>query len=524
MAFAAPSVDIESVLLSVERKLTTLELFAKNKCNDGKELPPLTGPRNFRSDKAMHNAVESALVRLERIANTLPKTAHTGRSHIQAQVIDYDPGELFGKQVLPFVQELVKSASQIAKLTSDFGPAAPVIGEQASMLAVSVNAEAALVSRAAKMAKPADPVVFKAECEPLVDASADVSDFKYNVDVRSPLHDHTMALADTAATLGWVVSPTPLKHVRDYKQIVGGLTEKILSKYIELGCDPVHSDFAEALNHLMDAVVKYVEKEHPAGLRWNYAQGATPLGYKRAQRTVDKDAHPIGDFFGLMHGALTVYVLRSRDIGGIVAKHADGVLSVYAEMQKSIEAASRAKRPVAAEGGGELRMLLMSVQHELVPLVDALRAVEKTHPFYDHCVAVQEFIGSMQWCTATLNKMSPVTYIIDIESVTNKCLDRVDERFGKGKTYKSQLHHQWVESIRSMLAELKEYVITHHPNEMMFDTQRSRRSFDEIWKRKTLTSQIETLKKNSKSKKWVLGRTTKKVKGKRKEVQVWRRA
>lgn len=523
MAFAAPAVDIESVLLSVERKLTTLEIFAKNKCNGGKDLPALGHPRSFRNEKALHNAVDSSLLRLEKIADKLPKTGHTGKSHITAQIIDYDPGELFFKQVDPLVQKLLVSARGISKLKKDFGDAAAVIGEQVNMLYVSVKAEAALVSRAAKMAKPATTAQLKAECEALVDASADTADFKEDVPILSPLHDHALVLADTAAALGWVVAPNPLKHVRDYKMIVGSLTERILSRYIELGMNALHSDFAEALNAILDAIVKYVEKEHPSGLRWNYASGSAPLGYRRASNKVSKDAHPIGDFFGLMHGALTVFILRSREIGGTVARIAPGVQSLYEEMQKAIESAGGKKRPVADGGGGELRMVLMSVQHELVPLVDNLQAISNKDPQYDELLALQEFVNMMQWCTATLHKMSPVTYLIDIENVTKRCLDRVDEKYAKKKSYKAQVYRQWVQSVRDMMTELKEYVRTHHPNEMMFDTGRSRRSFEDIWKRKTLSHQIQTLKKNSKTRKWVPGRKTKRVMGKRKEVKAWRR-
>eukprot|EP00171_Calliarthron_tuberculosum_P013115 IDg13115t1 len=165
----------------------------------------------------------------------------------------------------------------------------------------------------------------------------------------------------------------------------------------------------------------------------------------------------------------------------------------------------------------------MSVQHELVPLVDTLKTVNNRHKLYDHCVVMQEFITSMQWCTATLNKMSPVTYLIDIEAVTLKCLERVDARFGNGDTYSAALHRRWTNSVRNMMTELKEYVRTHHPNELMFDTQRTRRSFEEIRKRKTMTSQIDALKKKSSCRKWTLRRTTKAVKGRRKDINSWRR-
>eukprot|EP00171_Calliarthron_tuberculosum_P014689 IDg14689t1 len=88
MAFATKALDIDDLLISVERKLTTLEIFAKNEGNGGAELPALVRRRSFRNDKALYNAVDSAMLRIEKIAATIPKTANAGRSHIQAAVID----------------------------------------------------------------------------------------------------------------------------------------------------------------------------------------------------------------------------------------------------------------------------------------------------------------------------------------------------------------------------------------------------------------------------------------------------
>lgn len=509
MAFAAAPLDGADAVDAVERKLRLLEKFAVAHRGG---LPDLGAPRVFRTDKALFNAVESTLVRIERIAATVPKVVSTGRSHIQAAVVDYDPGEAFTKGVAAAVAQLVAAAAEIGKLGGEFGEAAIVVKEQSDLFRLSVEAEAALISRASKMAKPADPVVFKEECQALVDASADAAELKYDVDVRSPLHNHVMSLADAAAALGWVVSGAALKHARDYKAIVNTQAEDILSRYIDLGCNPVHSEFAESLNAVMDAVCKYVEKEHPAGLRWNYAAGATPLGYRRANRTMAKDAHPIGDFYRLMHSALTEFVLTSRELGGTLAKIAEPMLNIYVEMAKVIEVASNKIHP-PGDGGGELRMLLMPVQHELTPLIAILEKVDKADKYREHAIVVQEFIAVMQWCTSTLQKMSPVGYIIDIEAVTVLYIDRLERDLPKGNGYISTLHRRWACSVRQMMVELKEYVKVHHPNELMFDTQRSRKSVDALVRSVNLTNQLKKLKLESKSKRWVRGSRTRTVRG-----------
>jgi hypothetical protein len=527
MAFdASVPVDVDEAVDAVDRKIRTLEDCALRRLPPGSCLPPTEPAGQFRSTRAMYNAVDSTVLRLEKTAAELPRAATEGRSHIQADLIDYDPGELFYKRVEPPMAQMIAAARHIAQLSSEFGDTCAVVLRQAELLGDCVRAEATLVSRAAKMAKPQDPAVFKDECEPLVDASADVSELKYDVDVRSPLHNHVMALADTAAALGWVVSPAALKHVRDYKGIITNLTEAILASYIDLGCNAAHSDFAEALNCVTAALVEYVSKEHPAGLRWNYAQGATPLGYRRAERTVAADAHPFGDFYKLIHNAVTRYYTCSREVGGPVAQQADAVVGAYTELAKVIETASGKVQP-ASGGGGELRMLLMSVQHELTAVEAVGASVPPRHKHVDHVNVILEFLTVMQWCTATINKMSPVSFIIDVQGVTNLYLDKlVIAHAGPmlaGEPYVTRLHREWAEAVRDMLAELLDYVKVHHPNGLMFDTRRSRRSMDDLLRSTSAAAQLGAVQKKSTSSKWAPGLVNVWRNGVTRQVRGWNR-
>lgn len=516
--------DVIPVTDLLDRKICVLEKFAIKHRLNGAELPVPPPTRSYRNNRALYNAMEASLVKIENIAAALPRLASTGRSHIHAKLIDYDPGELFQKQLDPALTQLKKSAEQISKLGGEFGPACATIFEQVSLFEASVKAEASLISRASRMAKPIDPAVFKKECEVLVEASADAAELKYDIDVRSHLHNHGMALSDASAALGWVVAPVSLKHARDYKAIVKNLAEDILSRYIDLGCNPVHSDFAESLNAILDELVKYVEKEHPAGLRWNYAQGATPLGYRRAERNMRKDSHPIGDFYRLMHSGLTEFVLISKELGGVLSTIADYTLSTYEEMAKVIETASSRKRP-KGETGGEIRMLLMSVQHEMTPLLATVENVPKSDKFAEHCAAFREFINSMQWCMATVHKMSPVGFIVDTEGVTLLYLNKLEKAVCKGDGYVHNLHKKWIASIRQMLVELKEYVKLHHPNELTFDTQRTRKSVDGLVSKSSLGNQLKELRSKSKSSRWKHGTKMKLIAGKgRVSVRTWIRS
>jgi hypothetical protein len=419
---------------------------------------------------------------------------------------------------------LIDAAIKIAELTSEFGDAANVVCQQAELLGECVRHETVLISKASRIPKPQDPAVLKFECEPLVDSSSEIAELKYDVEIRNSLHTHAMAMSDTAASLGWVVVPTPLKHVRDYKGIVTSQTESILASYIDLGCNPVHSDFAEALNAVMDALVDYVENEHPAGLRWNYAQGASPAGYRRADRHLSPDAHPFGDCYDLLHGAVARYYTCSREFGGAVAEQAGVVVAAYTALAKIVETASNSLRPPGS-GEGELRLLLLPLAHELRTLEMAVSAVPEGYKYRDHVDVVQEFVGVMQWCTSGLNKMSPVSFIIDVQGVTTMYLDRLVARhagpISSHEMYIVKLHREWADALRRMLSELLHYVKNHHPNGLMYDTRRSRKSMDEINMKKSLSSKLETGKASSTARKWNLGSLSKEVRGKRVDVRRW---
>lgn len=516
------SSNIRTLLESVDQRIIALEQFAVKHRLDGQPLPPLPTPRHFRSPKGLYNAIDSVLMRIEHIADKLPRNVSYGRSHIQAKLIDYDAGEAFQRKVSDKLAKLFSASTAIGQLDAEFGADASIIAEQARLLQDSIKAEAVLITRASKMPKPVSVPALKAECEPLVDASSDVSDLKYDVTPKAKLHDHAMALGDCAAALGWVVSPTPLKHVREYRAIVETLTSNILANYIELGCNPVHSHFAESLNALMDVLVSYVEKEHPAGMRWNYAYGATPQGYRRAQRNVRKDSHPIGDFYCLMHSALTEFVLLSRELGSPLSDAANCVMAAYEEMAKAVENAAVRQRP-HGDPSAVLKMLLISVQNELTALDQILQGVDEEDRFFVHCQALTEFVHSLQWSSATMQKMSPVGYIIDIERVTLLYLAKVDEVKDRSDvTYAARLHRMWAQAIRNMLTELKDYVKLHHPNELMFDTQRSRKSVDALVRRMSLSAQLSELKLKSTAKKWVPTQHTRKTKFGPKTVRTWR--
>lgn len=82
----------------------------------------------------------------------------------------------------------------------------------------------------------------------------------------------------------------------------------------------------------------------------------------------------------------------------------------------------------------------------------------------------------------TINKMSPVSFIIDVEAVRNLYLDKlVISHAGPtmpNEPYATILHREWAGSVHGMMEELREYVKSHQINGIMFDTRRTRKSMD----------------------------------------------
>eukprot|EP00172_Hildenbrandia_rubra_P004229 Plantae.Rhodophyta-Hildenbrandia_rubra.ctg8157.p1 GENE.Plantae.Rhodophyta-Hildenbrandia_rubra.ctg8157~~Plantae.Rhodophyta-Hildenbrandia_rubra.ctg8157.p1 ORF type:complete len:573 (+),score=95.36 Plantae.Rhodophyta-Hildenbrandia_rubra.ctg8157:141-1721(+) len=524
MVVLSGALDVDDALLVIDNKIKSLEAYALKK-KGLTSLPPLSSSRRlqtYRTQRALFNAIEAAVVRLENIASASPQASLQVRSHIHAQEIDYDPGARFEQMMGPLYVKLLEAGRKVGGLAKDFGKSAEVVRMQTEKLGSALKGTGILISKAATMAKPQDPAALKKECEELIDSAEEVSDLRHDVDLKSPLRYHGQALSDFAASLGWVVSPTTQKYVRSYKGIVSGSTESILASYIDLGLNPIHSDFASALDAMADALVEYVVKEHPAGLRWNYAKGAVPKGYKRASRKLTENSHPFGDYDHVINRSVIAYYCTSQILGGRVFKQAEAVLAAFTSMSEVIERCSNRSRP-AGSVDAELKMVLQPVTHDLVPVVKIAKDCPSDYKYKPHLNAIVEFAQCMQWCTALVHKMSPVGFIIDIEGVTSLCLKEIVKDFGSGTSYPARVHKEWANNVQSMMEELKTYVKSHHPNELMFDTRRRRKSVDSIFERTRVSKKLDALRKKSTSRKWERGTLIKTVKGKKKRVKGWER-
>lgn len=557
--------DTQSALDLVDKRISALESFAlQHRLPKGTlSLPPLTSTRKYATTRALYNALDSSIVRIQNIADALPRNISYGRSHIQAKVIDYDPGELFMSMLRDTLAKLVGITTEMTKTIKPDGgirkKSIDIVHEQMELLSQSIEEESKIISQASRMAKPPSDKVLKKQCEKLIEYTTEISDLKYDMDNKCKMYDHSMVLGDVAAALGWILSPTPLKFIREYKNIIETLNSNILANYIELGCNPIHSLFAENLNQLTSIIAEYIEKEHPAGLRWNYAQGSIPLGYKRAQRQVTKFSHPIGDMLSMIDQSVYDFVIASGELGGVVEQVAPYIKSTFDELCNVIEAAASKTKPKgwdtisprATVGddikiSADLKMLLIAIQNELIFVDNIISKVQPDEPMFEHCQVIKEFVLAFQWTSATTQKMSPVGYIIGIEDVVHLYLDKVIERYGpksqnlntlknprllarvkfdESDTYKRRLHLAWVNAVKHMLVQLKDYVKLHHPNELMFDTGRSRKSVDDIAKNASLSKQLEELRIKSTAKKWKRQQVVKTTRsGKKKSVLSWVKA
>mmetsp|Transcript_2243 Transcript_2243/g.5202 ORF Transcript_2243/g.5202 Transcript_2243/m.5202 type:complete len:442 (+) Transcript_2243:1-1326(+) len=430
----------------------------------------------------MFNAWEAGMVKCENYARSAPPKQK--RSHLAAKEVTHDPGQACKDLLMPYFDLLQTHAEQTGGK----------VGQQTKLLREALLRHAELVGRAATMPKPMDQKSMRKEAQPLVDAAYDVAEYKDNASPRDPLKNHYIALAETAAMLGWVVAPAPVKHVAEYEKIVGMFTENILASFIELGCNPVHTDFAEACKALVQALAKYVREEHPAGLKWNYVKGAKPLGYKEAKIDRADHYHPLADYLDMIDGPLEGYMFTSQRIGGPLEAQSK---CIYAAFEKQYDMVTRA---AALEHQGknysDMKVMFMSTLHELNPINEFVEKAPKGYPFVDHLRTVSEFAGILMW--PVIFDVGPATYTSDIETGVavyfEKILATVD-RFPR-----AEWHRDWIKSLKLLARTLRQYVTRHHNGGLAFDSRAMPKEIPDVMKRKSVAYQLEVLKEKNRGK------------------------
>jgi len=461
-----------------------------------------TKPMEFSTHKAMLNRLTAQVNKLEAVSVRVPRKKKELRTRLAADEAEDDPGEMFLARMKPKMSKLSELCDRIGNDDND-------VSEQFEDFETAMEELSKLISYASTCAKPIDQGALRLACRKLIAAADEAVEYKEDVNARDPYKNHYESMAEAAASLGWVVSPAPVKHMTDYKRIVSIYTENILASYIELGCDEVHSEYSEALNTVVAELYDYVEQEHPAGLKWNYAKGSTPLGYKAARTLTMPNAHVLADFVELMDIQLEAYVYASEFLGGKIAEQARKLVDVFEQEYEMLQAAQRKPRP---KGLAEMKMLFTPTMHEIAAVMSVSDAAANDDRLSLHLRTVAEAVGVLTW--PVVLDITPLNYVVDIQSGLRTYFERFRLQYkppkGAAAHPTAAFHLKWAHALRDLVVGVKTYVHVHHEHEMEFGTGHEKTEVRAALQKKEIKAALDQLKAaNAKKRKksWTAGAT-----------------
>jgi len=463
------------------------------------------------TSKALLNRLEAQANKLEAVSARVPRRKKEVRTKLAAEEAEEDPGAAFTARMAPAMERLSELCEKIGNDEND-------VSEQFEDFETAMEELAKLISYASTVPKPVDQGALRLACRKLIAAADEAVEYKEDVKMRDPYKNHYESMAEAAASLGWVVSPAPVKHMSDYKRIVSIYTENILASYIELGCDPVHSEFSDALNALVAELHAYVESEHPAGLKWNYAKGSVPLGYKAARTLQVPNAHVLADFAALMDVQLEAYVAASEALGGRLRTQAHKLVDVFEQEYLMLQAAQRKVRP---KGLAEMKMLFMPTMHEIAAVMAVTDSAPRDDRLSLHLRTLAEAVGVLTW--PVVLDITPLNYVADIESGLRVYFEKFELQYaapkGKPEHPGAFFHLAWAHALQRLVTAVKYYVHVHHEHEMEFGTGRTLAEVPDALRRQEVSVVLAELRASiakRRSKHWTAGETKGPFFGKRK--------
>mmetsp|Transcript_6281 Transcript_6281/g.18952 ORF Transcript_6281/g.18952 Transcript_6281/m.18952 type:complete len:516 (+) Transcript_6281:201-1748(+) len=472
---------IDDVLERIDKNMWELQSYAEFRLADKEFDEPQKA--KFANIKATLNSMDSSVGKLQEVAKKLPKEKKIARTGFLAEETDNDPGEIFQDLMQPHVDKMLELAEKIG---GD-------IYDQMLAFEEAFEAEVNIISYAASVPMPPrDELIEK--CRPLTDTADDAVEYNRDCEPHDPLKSHFQAMADLATMLGWIVAPNPIKHVKEYEQIVELECGNILGNFIQLNCDPVHSDFSEVVKTFCRYLVEYVSEEHPAGLRWNYMKGSAPEGYRVKRKVKARgDAHPFLDFLEIIDGPLLDYVYYSQLIGHEVATQSQMLFNAFVKLYELI---TRAANTTKSGDDNAMRMYVMPVMYEIAEVTTAAEEVDREHYFHMHLKAVAEVAQVLRWVIST--ETTAAMYTTELSNASEMFLNRLLQRFEKKTNL--EFHKLWVSALKNVLNEMKVYVIVHHYKELTFDSKYRVEEVRGLWRERELLARVRARKLANKGK------------------------
>mmetsp|Transcript_332 Transcript_332/g.574 ORF Transcript_332/g.574 Transcript_332/m.574 type:complete len:310 (-) Transcript_332:1842-2771(-) len=290
--------------------------------------------------------------------------------------------------------------------------------------------------------------------------------------------------------LGWVTAPAAVTHVNEYTKVCVIFIDNILASFIELGCDPTHSDFAEAARAMVEEMASYVKKEHSAGLRWNYVKGSTPLGYKGAKIIIDESTHPLADFIELVDGPLERFLWVSQKFGSLLYRIAQCIEGAFIQQYEMIKRAAITKQEKTYVG---LKLMFSGTMHEIQPIRGLAEGAPKDYKYVPHLTTMVEFSSMLTW--PIVESIPPVQLISDAEGAVRIFCDKILSQYGTASAFHE--HVEWTEAIKMLGRSFREYVTKHHAHGLSFDTKVEEIHVLSFMKKKEVAYRLAKLKEEN---------------------------
>lgn len=196
--------------------------------------------------------LEAVTVKLESISmNAGSAASSSGAGPSSAMLAEFD--------------ELINSGP-VKKLVDASARIGDVVKDQIELLKQSFVEQRRLLEIAAKSKKP-DSTTFQKLLQPISEKLQQINEIREK-NRPSPFFNHLSAISEGIPALGWpTVEPAPAPFIEGLKDSAQFYSNRVLKEFKDK--EPVHKEFASAVNSLFDELQRYVKKHHTTGLAWN---------------------------------------------------------------------------------------------------------------------------------------------------------------------------------------------------------------------------------------------------------------
>lgn len=143
----------------------------------------------------------------------------------------------------------------------------PLVGEAALLLQNAFQEQLKFLDIVSQAKRPdmSDPALVEA-LKPINGNIVKINKLK-DENRSSPFFNHLNTISEGAPVLGWVVNPTPVSYIPEFKDSAQFWSNRIMKEYRDK--DPAHVEWVKSFLSLFDQLKSYVKEFHATGPSWN---------------------------------------------------------------------------------------------------------------------------------------------------------------------------------------------------------------------------------------------------------------